>query len=61
MVGAKGNLRQTFVLHSRFYTKEQLGIKDFSVQIIDATDVNNLTERERCWIEKLCTSIPNGT
>ena len=36
------------------------GIKDFSVRIIDVTDVNNPTERESFWIEKLCTSIPMG-
>ena len=32
----------------------------FSVQVIDVTDVNNPTERESFWIEKLKTYIPMG-
>ena len=38
--------------------KGHSGIKDFSVQVIDVTDVNNPTERESFWIEKLKTFIP---
>ena len=33
-------------LYSHFCTEGHSGIKDFSVQIIDVTDVNNPTERE---------------
>ena len=40
--------------------KGHSGIKDFSVQVIDVTDVNNPTERESFWIEKLKTYIPMG-
>ena len=40
-------------LYSHFYTEGHSGIKDFSVQVIDVTDVNNPTERETFWIEKL--------
>ena len=36
------------------------GIKDFSVQIIDVTDVKNPTERQSFLIEKLNTYIPMG-
>ena len=36
------------------------GIKDLSVMIIDVTNVNNPTERESFWMEKLCTYIPTG-
>ena len=39
-------------LYSHFYTEGHSGIKDFSVQIIDVTDVNNPTERESFWMEK---------
>ena len=35
--------------------KSLFGIKDFSVQIIDVTNVNNPTERGSSWIEKLNT------
>ena len=47
-------------LYSHFYTEGHSGIKDFSVQVIDVTDVNNPTERESFWIEKLKTYIPMG-
>ena len=47
-------------LYSHFYTEGHSGIKDFSVQVIDVTDVNNPTERECFWIEKLKTYIPMG-
>ena len=47
-------------LYSHFYTEGHLGIKDLSVMIIDVTNVNNPTERESFWIEKLCTYIPTG-
>ena len=33
---------------------------NLSVMIIDLTNVNNPTERESFWIEKLCTYIPTG-
>ena len=48
------------VCDSHFYTEGHLGIKDLSVMIIDITSVNNRTERESFWIEKLCTYIPTG-
>jgi hypothetical protein len=32
----------------------------FGVQVIDVTDVNNPTERERFWIEKLNGYVPRG-
>ena len=47
-------------LYSHFYTEGHLGIKDLSVMIIDVTNVNNPTERESFWMEKLCTYIPTG-
>ena len=47
-------------LYSHFYTDGHSGIKDFLVKIIDVTNVNNPTERESYWIEKLCTYIPMG-
>ena len=47
-------------LYSHFYTEGHSGIKDFSVQVIDVTDVNNSTERESFWIGKLKTYIPMG-
>ena len=47
-------------LYSHFYTEGHSGIKDFSVQVIDVTDVNNPTERKSFWIEKLKTYIPMG-
>ena len=47
-------------LYSHFYTEGHLGIKDLSVMIIDVTNVNNLTERESFWMEKLCTYILTG-
>ena len=47
-------------LYSHFYTEGHSGIKDFSVQVIDVTDVNNPTERESFWIEKLKTYISMG-
>ena len=30
------------------------------VQVIDCTNVNNPTERERFWIEKLYCYVPHG-
>ena len=47
-------------LYSHFYTEGHLGIKDFSVEIIDVADINNPTEMESYCKEKLCTSIPMG-
>ena len=47
-------------LYSHFYTEGHSGIKDFSVQVIDVIYVNNPTERERFWIEKLKTYILMG-
>jgi hypothetical protein len=37
-----------------------LGLSDFLVQVIDVTDVNNPTERESFWIEKLNSYVPRG-
>jgi hypothetical protein len=36
------------------------GEGDFLVQVIDVTDVNNPTERESFWIEKLNSYVPRG-
>jgi hypothetical protein len=36
------------------------GLSDFLVQVIDVTDVNNPTERESFWIEKLNSYVPRG-
>ena len=47
-------------LYSHFYAEGQSGIKGFSVQVIDVTDVNNATERESFLIENLNTYIPMG-
>jgi hypothetical protein len=33
---------------------------DFLVLVNDVTDVNNPTERERFWIEKLNSYVPRG-
>ena len=54
------NHKSSLNLYSHFYTEGHSGIKDFSVQVIDVTDVNNPTERESFWIEKLKTYIPMG-
>ena len=37
-----------------------LGLRDFMVQVIDCTNVNNPTERESFWIEKLNCYVPHG-
>ena len=37
-----------------------IGLSDFLVQVIDVTDVNNPTERESFWIEKLNSYVPRG-
>jgi hypothetical protein len=34
--------------------------RDFLVQVIDVTDVNNPNERESFWIEKLNSYVPRG-
>jgi hypothetical protein len=36
-------------LYAHFWGEEHSGLSDFLVQVIDVTDVNNPTERERFW------------
>ena len=57
--GQKKIVVNTYI-YLHFYIERHLGIKDFSVQVVDTTDVNYPTERQSFWIEKLCTNIPMG-
>ena len=47
-------------LYAHFFGEGHSGLSDLSVQVIDCTDVNNPTERESFWIEKLNCYVPNG-
>ena len=47
-------------LYAHFYSEGHLGLRDFMVQVIDCTNVNNPTERESFWIEKLNCYVPHG-
>ena len=47
-------------LYAHFWGEGHSGLSDFLVQVIDVTDVNNPTERESFWIEKLNSYVPRG-
>ena len=47
-------------LYAHFFGEGHSGLCDLSVQVINCTDVNNPTERESFWIEKLNCYVPNG-
>ena len=47
-------------LYAHFFGEGHLGLRDFMVQVIDCTNVNNPTERESFWIEKLNCYVPHG-
>ena len=46
-------------LYALFFWESHLRFRDFMVQVIDCTNVNNLTERESFWIEKLNYYVPH--
>ena len=50
---------RSFCINRRFDCESE-GLSDFLVQVIDVTDVNNPTERESFWIEKLNSYVPRG-
>ena len=47
-------------IYAHFWEEGHSGLSDFLVQVIDVTDVNNPTERESFWIEKLNSYVPRG-
>jgi hypothetical protein len=47
-------------LYAHFWGEGHPGLSDFLVHVIDVTDVNNPTERESFWIEKLNSYVPHG-
>ena len=47
-------------LYAHFWGEGHSGLSDFLVQDIDVTDVNNPTQRESFWIEKLNSFVPRG-
>ena len=47
-------------LYAHFFKSDHNGIKDFSMKIIDKTNINEPTNRKGFWAYKLDTFIPQG-
>jgi hypothetical protein len=57
--GQRNICRQQLYAHF-FLGGGHSSISDYLVRVIDITDVNNPTERESFWIEKLNSYVPRG-